>query len=1526
MRKSKRKKSGAAGNKRRALLVACVSAALLAAAPVQASPKITGETVDKNSMAGGSFTIGPGQDYSTLTTYALKYQNSDTSSTTTSIPLNVTYSGTIVVLSGGIWRPMDAVSGSIGVTSLELESGAILDLSYKYGEALGDSSTYPAGATYWTVNNNGARAYVRNLTVGEAILHNGAIIRLNVGGGKYAINSDTGVRTDTLQSDKVTFYGDKIQLPDGVATVLLQIRYNKNTGGGLNATNALSSTDVWALTTAPVVTGTINNVVNVYNIISTTAADGTVLTTSPASSLAFTADQPYYIDSSLNKYYFVPVLNSTSSTTTTTDAATGVITDNTTKYYSIDWTATRSEFVSQGVFSAANAQLAMRNLWRMEDGLFWKRGETLRAASQLGQHSKAGGADGAWAQVWRGQYDFAGAYGSDFAQSYNGIQVGYDKQREGKFYGGRLYTGLFLSQLNSNADFHRTADGLYSSAGGDLKSGGLGLYTSWLGDKGHYLDVTVRGSKLSNKYKFSDSDGNLFANDYGTWTYGAGLRYGLQKELAGGWYLEPQAGLSYGTMKSYSYIQDNGMRYNQDKMDMLIGRFGVTAGRKFASDGKKGVLYAKAAVNHDFKDGGSASADAGAWDSSGTYHAVTSLPVNTLNGKDTWYEFAVGANLETGRDQNAFVELTKTAGGKVNTDWQVNAGMAWRFNGPEKARGAPPAGSLTDWEQALAAKTVIGRKTTDAAAPAADTGAAAAERNLAAGRPETAAAVTAAAAAINSSAQPSVQAGQAAAAAGTAPAAEPDTAGDSPAATATDQSPVQPATEPAGSPAVARDVPADSEPGSYALAPLVVEAKRPEWEKKLSPGTVSVIHVPDYKGEMKNLPDLLQTVPGVYVQRLQGTGHYTVARVRGSTGGQVNIYIDGVLVNSNADVAVDLATIPVENVERIEVYRGYVPARFAGAPIGGAINIVTKKPQDASGSITQGVRSFGGYTGNLELTAPAGSGSLLFALNRDQARGDFRYKNLHALQAYDPATQDRHRLYNDYQNTDALLKWQDDNWFAKLTWKENKTSFPESTYTQYADVPLQELIDEGLPFGGIYNKYRQRQLNTTTTEFQFGRRQTDGNLEWGWKLDTSYQLKRAASSQTKSANGAWFLTADNDFRNRRYEGTIDGSWQAGDNHLVEFLLKGSRETMDVDTHNLDRWPPKVSSVGNDGDFYKKYFKEHYQTNNYHLQVQDTMTLNKSGSLFFTPILRAQKMDMDVDLGDPDLGSWKYSYGLGLKKVQNEHWTFRGTYGTYYKFPNWYELFGDGVNVKSRWEMYRNIAGQPQYLLNSFVERGTSWDVSANWQGKALAADTDVTLTYFNRRAKNLSSYSIDFYGWGYYTNLAAGNIQGLELESKMRWKRWDLLLAATWNDSVITASGSKASLVTGPSWRAGSTFPWIPEWEYNVRLGYRFPGDRLSAFTEYHYLGKVAQFGIGDENSTTYDALGITNVGLKYDLSSRIKLTAGVNDLFNKGPNQLWHSWGYRSGSTGSYIVTGSGNVQYPQQGRTYYMTAQYFF
>lgn len=284
-----------------------------------------------------------------------------------------------------------------------------------------------------------------------------------------------------------------------------------------------------------------------------------------------------------------------------------------------------------------------------------------------------------------------------------------------------------------------------------------------------------------------------------------------------------------------------------------------------------------------------------------------------------------------------------------------------------------------------------------------------------------------------------------------------------------------------------------SDAPEFELAGITVEAKRPDWESKLSPGTVTVIRPEEYKGEQKDLPDLLKMVPGVHVREVNGKGQYTVVNVRGSTAAQVGVFVDGVMTNLGGDAAVDISTIPVRNVERIEVYRGYIPARFGGTFIGGVINVVTKKPTKANISAELGKASFGGKSASLEVVSPLASGSLLVGLNYEAAKGDFPYHNY----SYDDPKNQKEvqRVLDKYPNVIESIE----NSLTLDNWNKNKIEdlykrgeISENVRNQYIDNSGQVNSEGWLDFvrnGGLiqaeieYVKEKARAESTVSTSW-----------------------------------------------------------------------------------------------------------------------------------------------------------------------------------------------------------------------------------------------------------------------------------------------------------------------------------------------------------------------------------------------------------------------------------------------------------
>ncbi len=89
------------------------------------------------------------------------------------------------------------------------------------------------------------------------------------------------------------------------------------------------------------------------------------------------------------------------------------------------------------------------------------------------------------------------------------------------------------------------------------------------------------------------------------------------------------------------------------------------------------------------------------------------------------------------------------------------------------------------------------------------------------------------------------------------------------------------------------------------------------------------------------LADVLNTVTGVQVFLTGGPGSIAQALIQGSENWHVAVFMDGIPLNNLSDTVAEVGSVPVQNIEKIEIIKG--PASSAwGSALGGVINIITK--------------------------------------------------------------------------------------------------------------------------------------------------------------------------------------------------------------------------------------------------------------------------------------------------------------------------------------------------------------------------------------------------------------------------------------------------------------------------------------------------------------------------------------------------------------------------------------------------------
>ncbi len=186
--------------------------------------------------------------------------------------------------------------------------------------------------------------------------------------------------------------------------------------------------------------------------------------------------------------------------------------------------------------------------------------------------------------------------------------------------------------------------------------------------------------------------------------------------------------------------------------------------------------------------------------------------------------------------------------------------------------------------------------------------------------------------------------------------------------------------------------------GSNQLAPVVVTDKPLNRAATLTPyqetSVVRVVEREQFDNTTTTLADTLSTQTGVQIRESGGLGSYSTVSIRGSTGKQTQVYLDGMLLNDPLYGGLDLSFYTLHDIAEIQIYPGNAPARFAQAGVGGivAMESLGRQTQDTT-RLNLGTGSFGTRRYGLFNSGSHERVHYWLSLNRQQAENDFRYAN-----------------------------------------------------------------------------------------------------------------------------------------------------------------------------------------------------------------------------------------------------------------------------------------------------------------------------------------------------------------------------------------------------------------------------------------------------------------------------------------------------------------------------------------------------
>ena len=161
---------------------------------------------------------------------------------------------------------------------------------------------------------------------------------------------------------------------------------------------------------------------------------------------------------------------------------------------------------------------------------------------------------------------------------------------------------------------------------------------------------------------------------------------------------------------------------------------------------------------------------------------------------------------------------------------------------------------------------------------------------------------------------------------------------------------------------------------------VVVSATSIEGTVRTTPHSISVISAADIaRSTATSLPELLSREANVNLQTF-GTPKTSSIDIRGmgaTAPNNVLILVDGHRLNENDLSGADLSSIPMAQIQRIEILRGGGAVRYGNGAVAGVVNIITKNPQPGRWQLDLLGRRGSYGTTDLRMNASGGFGSLL---------------------------------------------------------------------------------------------------------------------------------------------------------------------------------------------------------------------------------------------------------------------------------------------------------------------------------------------------------------------------------------------------------------------------------------------------------------------------------------------------------------------------------------------------------------------
>lgn len=593
--------------------------------------------------------------------------------------------------------------------------------------------------------------------------------------------------------------------------------------------------------------------------------------------------------------------------------------------------------------------------------------------------------------------------------------------------------------------------------------------------------------------------------------------------------------------------------------------------------------------------------------------------------------------------------------------------------------------------------------------------------------------------------------------------------------------------------------------------------------QKLREGALSVnaVEIRTDVNRMTNLNSLVNRSSGVKVRREGGAGSDIDLSINGLSGNSIRYFIDGVPLDSRGS-QVNLDNIPINTVERVELYKGVVPIHLSSDALGGVVNIVTKKKRDNYLDASYGVGSFHTQTADIagQIYIPNTAVAIRPSFEISSSKNDYMMKDVEIWSEEEDRYifTDKKRFHDDYISLTAEI----DAGVTNVRWAD---SFHVSGgYTR---------ISKDIQTGAMQNKvYGMAERHSHALYLGaryakvFGRLGTRINFshtrDYSETVDTAYRKY--------SWDGTWMPSSGNEMRNgtktiRVYHrpltiANLGVDYEFIDHHSIAlaYMLnrRGNQQTDKMDKTfepSNDILTKHIISLAYSHSFFEERLQNMFFVKDYINSA--IIRQNEHATLTGT------------DKVDSDATKSYWGAGIGSRFTLRAAVSFKASYEHSVRLPLSRELLGNGTTVLA------NLALRPEESNNyNFGIFGT-----------LFAGDENVfnyEVNGFIRHVQNYIRATVsEREGYMQYLNEPAINIKGLDLDISYLWRdRLHIEVNGSWNDA---RNRNKYKTDGNPSATYKNRVPNKPWLFANAEISYTFRNltsfhDRLKIVASHEWI------------------------------------------------------------------------------------------